>query len=227
MNFEASLEPITIKEQNHFIFRTFLWMFAGLLVTAVTAWFAYSTGFFIILFSGKSLASILIMELVVVLVFSFAFSKLPPAVVGALFFAYAVINGITISTIFIVYQLSSIVLLFVAASALFGGFALYGYSCTKDLSNWRPLLMITLIVAIVMSAINFFILKSNAMELFLDCGVLFLFFGITVYDMNRIKNWSMMSGGNNKMYIYGAMELYLDFINIFLRLLSLFGKSRD
>lgn len=87
--------------------------------------------------------------------------------------------------------------------------------------------MITLIVAIVMSAINFFILKSNAMELFLDCGVLFLFFGITVYDMNRIKNWSMMSGGNNKMYIYGAMELYLDFINIFLRLLSLFGKSRD
>ena len=89
------------------------------------------------------------------------------------------------------------------------------------------MLMITLLVAIVVSLINLFLLRSTMMEIFIDCAVLFLFFGITAYDMNKIREIGMASlGSDRKLYIYGAMQLYLDFINIFLRLLALFAKRK-
>ena len=123
--------------------------------------------------------------------------------------------------------MSSIILLFLAGAVLFGGFALYGYRCKKSLSHWGPMLMITLLVAIVVSLINLFLLRSTMMEIFIDCAVLFLFFGITAYDMNKIREIGMASlGSDRKLYIYGAMQLYLDFINIFLRLLALFAKRK-
>ena len=86
--------------------------------------------------------------------------------------------------------------------------------------------MICLIVAIVMSLINVFLIRAEFFEIFIDCAVLFLFFGITIYDMNKIKKLSLATDGGGKPHIYGAMELYLDFINIFLRLLALFGKKK-
>ena len=210
------------REQNNFIAKTFLWMFAGLIVTAACAWLTYSSGLYFRFYFGNSFTFLLIAEIAVVLLFSFLFRKLSPAVVGVLFFAYAVLNGV----IFAVYQLSSIVVLFLAAAALFGGFALYGYSYKGDLSKWGPLLMICLIVAIVMSLINVFLIRAEFFEIFIDCAVLFLFFGITIYDMNKIKKLSLVTDGGGKLHIYGAMELYLDFINIFLRLLALFGKKK-
>ena len=146
---------------------------------------------------------------------------------SALFFAYAIVNGITMSVIFAVYEMSSIVVLFLAAAALFGGFALYGYNYKGDLTRWGPLLLISLLIAIVMSVINILFLKAQMFEIFIDCFVLFLFFGLTVYDMNKIKRMSMTADGSRKLHVYAAMELYLDFINIFLRLLSLFGKSKN
>ena len=214
------------REQNNFIAKTFLWMFAGLIVTAACAWLTYSSGLYFRFYFGNSFTFLLIAEIAVVLLFSFLFRKLSPAVVGVLFFAYAVLNGVTRSVIFAVYQLSSIVVLFLAAAALFGGFALYGYSYKGDLSKWGPLLMICLIVAIVMSLINVFLIRAEFFEIFIDCAVLFLFFGITIYDMNKIKKLSLVTDGGGKLHIYGAMELYLDFINIFLRLLALFGKKK-
>ncbi len=224
---ENSTLPASMqREQNNFIAKTFLWMFAGLIVTAACAWLTYSSGFYFRFYFGNSFTFLLIAEIAVVLLFSFLFRKLSPAVVGVLFFAYAVLNGVTMSVIFAVYQLSSIVVLFLAAAALFGGFALYGYSYKGDLSKWGPLLMICLIVAIVMSLINVFLIRAEFFEIFIDCAVLFLFFGITIYDMNKIKKLSLVTDGGGKLHIYGAMELYLDFINIFLRLLALFGKKK-
>ena len=223
---ENTLYPSAVNHQNNFIFRTFLWMFIGLAVTAVCAWITYESGLFWYFFYENTFTTLLVIELVVVIAFSFLFRKLPPIAVGILFFAYAVLNGVTLSVIFILYQMSSIVILFLAGAALFGGFAIYGYKTTSDMTRFGPMLMITLIIAVVISLINIFLLKSGVLEIVLDCGILFLFFGITVYDMNKIKQWSMVSGDNKKMYIYGAMQLYLDFINIFLRLLSLFGKAK-
>ena len=170
---------------------------------------------------------LLIVEIVVVLLFSFLFRKLSPTIVGILYFVYAMINGVTLSTIFYTFELNSIVYLFLGAALLFGGLAFVGYKTQRDLSNWRSILFGVLIVGLILSLINLF-LGNSMLEIVLDWVILLVFFGITIYDMNKIKNLQYEDGiDQEKLYIYGAMELYLDFINIFLRLLSLFGKSRD
>ena len=202
-------------------------MFLGLLGTAIVAWYTYSSGLFIdIIFKGY-FNILLIAELVVVVLFSLLFKKLPPTIVGILYFVYAMINGVSLSVIFVVFELNSIVWLFVASALLFGGMALYGYKTNKDLSNWKTLLFGVLIVGIILSLINLF-LGNSTLDIVLDWVILFVFFGITAYDMNKIKALQYEAGlDQNKLHIYGAMELYLGFINIFLRMLSLFGKRKN
>lgn len=215
-----------IKEAS-LIQKTFFWMFLGLLGTAIVAWYTYSSGLFIdIIFKGY-FNILLIAELVVVVVFSLLFKKLPPTIVGILYFVYAMINGVSLSVIFVVFELNSIVWLFVASAVLFGGMALYGYKTSKDLSNWKTLLFGVLIVGIILSLINLF-LSNSTFDIVLDWVILFVFFGITAYDMNKIKALQYEASlDQDKLHIYGAMELYLDFINIFLRVLSIFGKRKN
>lgn len=224
---EEDQEPIVQDVKNDFIPKTFFWMFLGLLGTAIVAWYTYSSGLFINILANGAFGILLIVEVIVVLLFSFLFRKLSPAVVGILYFIYAAINGVTMSTIFVVFKLQSIVLLFIASSILFGGLALYGYKTSKDLSNWRTLLFGTLIVGLIVSLINLF-MKNAIIDIILDWVILLVFFGITIYDMNKIKQLSLDENlDKSKLHIYGAMELYLDFINIFLRILSIFGKRRN
>lgn len=224
---ENNQEPIAQEVKNDFIPKTFFWMFLGLLGTAIVAWYTYSSGLFINILANDAFGILLIAEIVVVLLFSFLFRKLSPTAVGILYFIYAAINGVTMSTIFVVFELNSIILLFVASSVLFGGLALYGYKTSKDLSNWRTLLFGTLLIGLIVSLINLFI-KNSMLDIILDWVILLVFFGITVYDMNKIKQLSLDENlDKSKLHIYGAMELYLDFINIFLRILSIFGKRRN
>lgn len=220
-------EPIVENVKNDLIPKTFFWMFLGLLGTAIVAWYTYSSGLFLNILTGGSFGILLIVEVVVVLLFSFLFRKLSPTVVGILYFIYAAVNGVTLSTIFVVFELQSIVLLFVASAILFGGLALYGYKTSKDLSNWRTILFGTLFVGLIVSIINLFI-GNSMLDIIIDWVILLVFFGITTYDMNKIKQLSLLPDlDKEKLHIYGAMELYLDFINIFLRILSIFGKRRD
>lgn len=202
-------------------------MFLGLLGTAIVAWYTYSSGLFIdIIFKGY-FNILLIVELVVVVLFSLLFKKLPPTIVGILYFVYAMINGVSLSVIFVVFELNSIIWLFVASAVLFGGMALYGYKTNKDLSNWKTLLFGILIVGLILSLINIF-LGNSTLDIILDWVILFVFFGVTAYDMNKIKQLQEdESLDQSKLHIYGAMELYLDFINIFLRVLSIFGKRKN
>lgn len=202
-------------------------MFLGLLGTAIVAWYTYSSGLFIdIIFKGY-FNILLIVELVVVILFSLLFKKLPPTIVGILYFVYAMINGVSLSVIFVVFELNSIVWLFIASAVLFGGMALYGYKTNKDLSNWKTLLFGVLIVGLILSLINIF-LSNSTLDIVLDWVILFVFFGVTAYDMNKIKQLQYEEGlDQSKLHIYGAMELYLDFINIFLRILSIFGKRKN
>lgn len=224
---ENNQEPIVGEVKNDFIPKTFFWMFLGLLGTAIVAWYTYSSGLFLKILVGDAFGILLIAEVAVVLLFTFLFRKLPPTAVGILYFIYAAINGVTMSTIFVVFELNSIVLLFVASSVLFGGLALYGYKTSKDLSNWHTLLFGTLIIGLIVSLINLF-MKNSMLDIILDWVILFVFFGITAYDMNKIKQLSLDPDlDKSKLHIYGAMELYLDFINIFLRILSIFGKRRN
>ena len=221
----SSNEPITTA--NKLFGKTFFWMFLGLLGSAIIAWYTYSSGLFVDIVLEGYFNLLLILELVVVLVFSLLFRKMSPTVVGILYFVYAMINGVTLSVIFAVFDLSSIISLFVVSALIYGVLGLIGYKTNKDLSSWRTYLSVFLIAGIVLSIINLF-MKNSTFELFLDWAILILFFGITIYDINKIKlleqDTSLVS---EKLHIYCAMQLYLDFINIFLRILSIFGKRRN
>lgn len=217
-----------ISVQNKIFGKTFFWMFLGLLGSGILAWYTYASGLFINIVLGDYFNALLILELVVVLLFTFLFKKLPPLIVGILYFVYSMINGVTLSVIFAVFELSSIVYLFAISALLFAALGFIGYKTNKDLSSWRPYLTVFLIAGIVLSFINVFLLKNSTFELILDWLILALFFGITIYDMNKMKLLQEDSSIDiNKVHIYCAMQLYLDFINIFLRILSIFGKRRN
>ena len=216
-----------VEETNNILVKVFFRMFLGLLATGLSAYYTYKSGLYISILSGMSYAVIAIIEVAIVLLFSWMFRKLSPTAVTVLFYLYAFINGITLSVIFAVFDMSTIFYAFFATSLLFGGLALYGYVTKKDMSKFGSILMVTLIVGLVVSIINLFI-GNSIVDIALDWVMLFVFCGLTIYDMNKIKNMSEeIEYGSEKLYIYGAMELYLDFINIFIRLLSIIGRRRN
>lgn len=205
--------------------KVFAWLFMGLFATGLVSVYTYSSGLAeTLLSSSSSLFIVMIFELLVVLLFSFLFKKLSPAVVGILYFVYAVVNGVALSTIFYAFSINSIILSFFASAILFGVFAIIGRFTKTDLSKWQTLFFGTLIVGIIVSVINLFI-GNNLLNIIVSWVLLLTFFGITAYDMQNIKN--LANSGtldNEKIHIYGAMQLYLDFINIFIRILNIFGR---
>ncbi len=221
------MEDPVIETENKVLGKTFFYMFLGLLATALVSWYIYASGYINNLILGGTFRVMLVIELLVVIVFNLLFKKLPPIGVAILYFIYAFVNGVTFSVFFAVFELNSIIYLFFAAAVLFGIFAFMGYNSKKDLSSWSSYILPLLIVGLIVSLINLFV-NNSMIDIILDWFVLILFFGITMYDMNKIKE--LANSGiveNDKVYIYGAMELYLDFINIFIRLLSIFGKRKD
>lgn len=219
--------PVSTMDTNSVLSNTFFRMFLGLLASAITAFYAYYSGIYVDMIINGYYAVLAVIEVVVVIVFSLAFKKLSPTAVTVLYFAYAFLNGFTLSVVFAAYEMTSIAYSFLGSAALFGILAFMGHKTDKDISNWGSILTVALIIGIVLTIINFFI-GSTLLDIALDWFILILFFGLTVYDMNKIKQMQEMGFcDDEKLYVYGAMELYLDFINIFLRLLSLFGKRRD
>ena len=216
-----------IITENKLLGKTFFWMFLGILGSAIVAWYTYSSGLFMQLAAEGTFGIILIVELVVVLLFSFLFRKLPPVVVGILYFIYSMVNGVTLSTIFYVYELDSIIYLFGLSALIFAALAFIGYKTEANLTSWRPYITVFLIAGIIMSLVNIF-LKNSTFDLIIDWFILALFCGVTIYDLNKIKMLeSEVEAGDEKIHIYCAMQLYLDFVNIFIRILSIFGKKRN
>ncbi len=212
--------------------RVYLWMALGLLVTAGAALATLTTPLGTWIFSNTFVFyGFMIGELVLVMALSAGIRKLHPSLAGVMFFAYAGLNGITLSIIFAIYELGSIGLAFFVTAALFGAMSIIGYSTKKDLSQWRSYLMMGLIGLLIASVANIFF-ASSGMDWLLSIFGVFLFLGLTIYDTQRIKHmtmWSMQSGDEAveiKMGILGALKLYLDFINIFLYMLRLFGRRR-
>ena len=221
-------EVQNMPTENKIFGKTFFWMFLGLLGSALIAWYTYSSGLFYTILLENSFTGLLIIELIAVLLFSLLFRKLPPIVVGILYFVYAALNGVTLAVIFAVFELNSIITLFIASALIFGVLSLIGYKTNKDLSSWRTYLNVFLIIGLVLSLINLFFFDSYLLDLILDWFILAVFFGVTVYDINKIKALQLETNiDQEKIYIYCAMQLYLDFINIFLRILSIFGKRRN
>lgn len=215
------------QTENSFFTKTFFWMFLGLIGTAIVAAYTYYSRLCEQLILSNAFGIVVILELVAVLVFSFLFRKLSPTVAGIVYFIYAFLNGITLSTIFAVYELNSIVLIFIATAAIFGILAYIGYKTQRSLTDWRTILTVLLIVGIIASLVNL-ALQNSTLDLLLTWGILILFGAFTIYDMNKLKELAQdESLEQEKLYIYGALQLYLDFINIFLRLLRLFASRRN
>ena len=222
------MEETNNSIQNKLLGKTFFWMFLGLLGSGIIAWYTYSSGLYFKILVDDSFTILLIIELVAVLLFSFLYRKLPPILVGILYFVYSMINGVTLAVIFAVFELSSIIYLFAISALIFAVLALIGYKTNKDLSKWGPYLSVFLIAGLVLTIINLFILKSGTLDLILDWVILAIFLGVTIYDINKVKLLQSVDGiDKEKIHIYCATQLYLDFVNIFLRILSIFGKRKD
>lgn len=222
-------EPIknSVISENDLLTKTFFRMFLGLLATALVSFFAYKSNLLLRIAMDGTYSFFIIAELVVVVVFSLLFRKLPSWAVTVLFFAYAFLNGITVSSIFYVFELNSIAYTFLATAALFGILAYLGKNTDKDLTSFGTILTVSLCVGLVLTIVNFFV-GSTMLDIVLDWAILLIFMGFTMYDMKKLTD--MQDAGyydDEKLYVYGAMELYLDFINLFLRILSIFGKRRN
>jgi len=212
--------------------RVYLWMALGLMLTAGAALTTVLSPIGGLIFGNVYIFyGLMIAELALVMVLSAGIQKLHPSLAGILFFAYAGLNGVTLSAIFLVYELGSIGMAFFVASALFGAMSLIGYSTKKDLSQWRSFLMMGLIGLVIASVANIFFASSGMDWLVSIFGVV-LFLGLTIYDTQYIKRMtiqSMQTGDETitaKMGILGALKLYLDFVNLFLYILRFFGRRR-
>lgn len=172
---------------------------------------------------------VMISPLAIVFAMSFGQSRMSEGTLKALFFAYAGLLGASLSTIFVTYTDMSIAQVFFGTAAGFGALSLYGYTTKKDLSGFGTFLIIGLVGLIVASIVNLF-LQSGTMSLIISAVGVLIFAGLTAYDTQKIKSiYSYVAGTREqgKVAIMGALNLYLDFINMFLFLLRLFGSSRD
>ena len=214
--------------------KAFLFMFLALLITGITALIVANSvtengaiGRFI--YGNKwSFAIFLILEIVIVFACNSAMSKNNLTLSAVLFFVYSIVNGLTLSVIFLVYTTTSITRVFFIASAIFGVMACIGAFTKINLSRLGPILLVGLICLIVAEIINIFI-GSTTMDMIISAVGVLVFVGLTAYDVQKIKNLPMSHQGYNEnvLGLYGAMELYLDFINLFLYLLRLFGNAKD
>ncbi|AMA74078.1 hypothetical protein ACH33_15465 [Aneurinibacillus sp. XH2] len=218
-------------EQRRYIQRVFSWMFAGLLMTALVAYLLSGNENVLAYFSAHPYAFfiILIAELILVFYLSARVQKLSATSAMLLFFIYAALNGITFSLLFALYTSTSIVLTFLVTAGMFGALALYGYVTKRDLSRMGSILFMALIGLILATLVNFFLQSSSLYWITTYAGVV-IFSGLTAYDMQKIKETNIIGNEDTeeetKEAIIGALILYLDFLNLFLYLLRIFG-NRD
>jgi FtsH-binding integral membrane protein len=207
------------------------YMASGVLLTGLVALGFAATGMAAQVFMSPGILKYVIMfaPLGIVLWLSFGINRLSEGAAKALFWAYATVMGLSLSTIFLAYTGSSIATTFFASAAAFGALSLYGYTTKKDLSGLGTFLIMGLVGLIVASLINIFMQSSGLAFAINLIGVL-LFAGLTAYDTQKIKGMYFAVGGSQfrgKSIIMGALTLYLDFINLFLFLLRFMGSNRE
>lgn len=220
---------------SEFMSKSFGWMFAGLLVTFGVGIGAVASGLIFPIINSGLFIFTSIAELVMVFVLSARVQKLQPSTATALFFGYAVLNGINLSSIFLVYDYGTLILAFLVGAVYFGVMAVYGNVTDRDLTGWGPKLMgglVALIVCALMgSLLSMFGLNFGIADL-LFCAVgLLIFMGLTAYDTQMLKYYYSYFGGDaamlHKASIIGALNLYLDFINIFLYIVRMLGRRNN
>lgn len=231
-----SQKGITINNAEQLVQRKFLtkvygWMSLALLLSGITAFIVANSPFLINLVFGNKIGFPLLAigEIVLVWWLSASIRKISTMTASIAFLAYSVINGATLASIFYVFSLNSIIVVFLVSALMFIGMSLYGVFSKSDIMSFGRYFSMAIIGLIVASVINIF-LKSSGFNWVISIVTVVIFTGLTAYDTRKMILVSQQADGSDmfqKASIIGALELYLDFINIFLALLRIFGKSRD
>lgn len=209
---------------NQVMSKIFLWLCLGLSITFCTGYVVQlNSGLAETIFSGFNYIILVIAEVVLALILSTRIYKMQPATCKILYVLYTALTGLTLSGIFITYQVSSIIYIFGVTALLLLIFGTIGYKTNLDLSKLGTFLFIGLIGTVVLWILSFFI-QSVALNLALCIIALVIFVGYMAYDIHMIKVQMQYQTDAEKLAIYGAFQLFLDFINVFIHLLQLFGR---
>jgi uncharacterized protein len=234
----SDIDFVSVTGQNRLLRASFSWMSLAMLLTSLSALlFAFVPGLTSLLLQETELGFkptilayiVMFAPLIFVLAMNFGLNKMSYGTLIALFIAYSIINGISFSFIFFVYQIGSITKVFLSTTALFAIMAVAGYTTKTDLTKLGSILIIGLVGIVIASLINLF-MGSAKMDYIISILGVIIFTGLTAYDVQKIKNLGYQVEGHSmasKLGIMGALTLYLDFINLFLFLLRLFGGKKD
>lgn len=224
---DAARESLRETLGQEVVSKSFLFMLVALLITAVAS-LTTSPRMAIAMLQSDTYMLLLFGEIAIVLVSNWAVHKNKPILAGVLFAIYSYLTGMLFSVLFMVFTTASITGIFVVTAILFGIMAVIGLTTKKDLSSAGSILLMGLLGIILMSLANSFIFHSSMADMVICCIGVLIFVGLTAYDAQRIKRMAMYSTDNNvlSLAMLGAFELYLDFINLFLKLLRLFGKRK-
>lgn len=210
--------------------KVYTWMCLALVITAVTAYgVANSPGLLEMIYSSKlSFFGLIIAELALVWYISARINKLSLSTATLLFALYSALNGAMLASIFIVYSMDIITKTFLVTAGTFGAMAFLGYTTKRDLSKMGSILFMALIGIIIASVVNIFV-ASDTFDLIICYAGVLIFVGLTAWDTQKIKQMLQASGDTGevgqKIALIGALSLYLDFINLFLYLLRIFGRK--
>ncbi|MBR0167033.1 MAG: Bax inhibitor-1/YccA family protein [Synergistaceae bacterium] len=223
----------TVEAVNALFRKVYQYMALGLILTSLTAWITASTPALLRMFysSLTPLIIVAVAELGLVIYLSATIAKHSASTSLLLFGIYSVLNGITCSAVLLVYTQESVYTAFLSTAGMFGAMSVYGIYTKRDITSWGSFLHMGLWGLIIAMVINLFVGSSAAETVISVIGII-VFMGLTAYDTAKIKalaEGAEMSDDETagKIAVMGALELYLDFINLFLYLLRLFGKRRD
>ena len=215
---------------NSVMRRVYFKMFLAMIVTAVTSVFVAGNEAILTLIFSSRVAPIvlLVLQVGVVLILSGRIQKLSTGTASLLFYLYSVLTGVTLSVILLVYTASSIAQTFFITAAVFAAMSIYGYFTSNDLSRFGSIMFMALIGLIVCSLVNMFF-KSSTMDWIISFAGVLIFIGLTAWDTQKIKYMTAYADESmvGKIATIGALNLYLDFVNLFLYMLRFFGDSRD
>ena len=212
---------------NQLLSKTFLWMFAGLLVTFLTGYIvSINENMVLSIFGGPIFWLVIILEFALVIYFSARVHKMKPITAKICFLLYSFVSGLTFSSVFIGFEIGSIMYVFLIAAVTFAIFGAIGYFVNVDLNRIGTYLIMALFAIIICCFVNLF-LANSTFDLIISIIALLIFFGFTAYDIQKVKILGNSGIDHDVVAITGAFQLYLDFINIFLHLLSIIGNSKD
>mgnify|MGYP003407048908 FL=1 len=215
------------ESANDILWVTYRWMSVGLAITGLVAWLvAHSPGAVSVFVDNRIVFyGLMFAQIGLVLAFSASVTRVSTAAAAAMFFGYAAMTGITFSVLFLVFTAASIANTFFITAGTFAGLSVFGAVTKRDLSVVGRFAMFALIGLIIASVVNIFLSSSALMWLTTYAGIL-IFAALTAYDTQQLKDMYRSEGYARNLALRGALKLYLDFINMFLFLLQLFGRRR-